>query len=81
LLWVAQETAPEALHTLSAVQVLRQVWEQQYLFDADRLRWRTADELPPAGARMDTPYDPDAHYGTKRTTSWVGYQVHLTPDR
>src|SRR5437588_6816764 len=25
-----------------------------------------------------SPYDLDAHYSKKRTTSWVGYKVHLT---
>lgn len=25
-----------------------------------------------------TPYDPEAHYSTKRSTTWTGYKVHLT---
>jgi transposase len=78
LLWLAQETPSAALRRLSAVQILRHVWEQQYIVDAGRMRWRTVEELEPAGARIDSPSDPDAHYGTKRTTSWVGYKVHLT---
>ena len=27
---------------------------------------------------IGSPYDPQAHYAKKHTTSWVGYQVHLT---
>ncbi len=27
---------------------------------------------------IGSPYDPDAHYAKKHTTSWVGYKVHLT---
>jgi len=27
---------------------------------------------------LDSPYDPQAHYAQKRTTSWVGYKVHVT---
>jgi len=35
-------------------------------------------ELAPAGERFDSPYDPEAHYGNKRSVTWVGYKVHLT---
>jgi transposase len=28
--------------------------------------------------RMDSPYDPDAHYGNKRSITWTGYKVHVT---
>jgi transposase len=80
LLWMSMATTPETVKSLPALQVLREVWEQQYVVDAGRLRWRTPAELLSAGARIDSPYDPDAHYGTKRSTSWVGYKVHLTPD-
>ena len=31
-----------------------------------------------AGGAVSSPYDPDAHYAKKRTTTWVGYKVHLT---
>jgi hypothetical protein len=24
------------------------------------------------------PYDPEVHYAKKRTTTWIGYKVHLT---
>jgi len=27
---------------------------------------------------MDSPYDPDAHFGNKRSITWTGYKVHLT---
>lgn len=53
------ETAPAGLRDLPAVETLRQVWEQQYILDEDRLRLRTAAELCRAGLRMDTPYDPE----------------------
>jgi transposase len=39
---------------------------------------RTARELPPAGKRFDSPYDPEARYGNKRRTTWTSYRVHLT---
>lgn len=74
--------APDAepwLRRLPAVETLRQVWVQNYSwFDEDHLRWRTADEIPPAGLYISSPYDLDVRYSRKRSTSWVGYKVHMT---
>jgi transposase len=68
--WLAQ---------LPAVETLRQVWVQNYTWlDADHLRWRTADEIPPAARYISSPYDRDVRYSRKRNTSWVGYKVHMT---
>ena len=39
---------------------------------------RSAKDLPPAGQRHDSPYDPQASYGNKRSITWLGYKVHLT---
>src|SRR3954468_13304687 len=39
---------------------------------------RKAGDLPPAGRRIDSPYDPEATFGNKRSTTWTGYKVHLT---
>jgi transposase len=70
------------LHDLPAVQILRAVWEQQYQREpggaAGAVRWRTAAELPPPGDRLESPYDPEARFATKRATVWRGYKVHLT---
>jgi transposase len=74
--------APDTPHWLCkipAVQTLRQVWIQNYAWTAQgTLRWRTSDEIPPAGRFISSPYDPDARYSQKRSTSWVGYKAHLT---
>jgi transposase len=40
--------------------------------------WRAKADLPPAGQMHNSPYDPDARYGKKRETSWVGYKLHVT---
>ena len=66
------------LRDLPAVLTLRQVWEQQYLTREKRCCLRTAEEVPPTGERMDSPYDPEARFSNKRSTSWTGYKVHLT---
>lgn len=73
-------TSPAWLRELPAVQVLRQVWVQQFyaLAPDAALRWRCADDLPPAALLISSPYDPDARYSKKRETEWVGYKVHLT---
>jgi transposase len=64
---------------VSTVEILRQTWMYQYYTDEfGRLRWRQAKDLPPAGLRMDSPYDPEAYFGTKRSITWTGYKVHVT---
>jgi transposase len=71
--------APDWLRTIPAVQTLRQVWIQNYTWsEHERLRWRTNDEIPPSAQYIGSPYDLDARYSQKRSTSWVGYKVHLT---
>jgi transposase len=70
--------APDWLRQLPAVEVLRQVWVQQYVVEHGAIRWRTAEELPPAGRRIESPYDAQAHFACKGSTAWTGYKVHLT---
>src|SRR4051812_9245872 len=52
--------APPWLREVPAVEVLRRVWFCQYYFDEGRVRWRRAADLPPAGQRIDSPYDASA---------------------
>jgi transposase len=70
--------APALLRQLPAVETLRRVWIQQFMLEADQVRWRSVDNQPPAEAKIVSPYDVEARYGTKRQTEWVGYKVHLT---
>jgi hypothetical protein len=47
--------------------------------DTLRVRWRTSAEgFPPALLRIASPYDPDMHFAQKRSTTWIGYKVHMT---
>ncbi len=71
---------PAWVREIPAVQVLRRVWTQQFSTpdEAGRVRWHTAEELPPAPELISSPYDPDARYSKKRETEWVGYKVHVT---
>jgi transposase len=60
------------------VQVLRQVWVQQFVVEDGILRWREKKELPPALMLINSPYDAEARYSIKRDIVWTGYKVHLT---
>jgi transposase len=84
-LWAAitSPDAPTGLVDLPMVQVLRQVWVQQFHRDSDgSLRWRSKDPggdgQPPASIRIDTPFDLDARRGVKRGMGWTGYKDHYT---
>jgi transposase len=70
--------APGWLREIPTVQVLRRVWVQQYMVMEGQIQLRSAQDLPPAGARIESPYDPQASYGNKRSATWTGYKVHVT---
>ncbi|MET7426406.1 IS1182 family transposase [Dactylosporangium sp. NPDC005555] len=78
---VADRRAPHWLREIPAVDVLRQVWIQQYTTsESGRVIWRDTDlhGLPPGRSRIISPYDTDARYSEKRGTSWEGYKVHIS---
>lgn len=84
-LWgkVTSPDAPPQLVELTAVQVLGQVWVQQYWVDGQgRVRGRGKDDKdggqPPASIRIDSPFDLDARRGVKRGMGWTGYKDHYT---
>jgi transposase len=70
--------APDAIRDVQMVQTLRDVWRVHYARDAGRLRWRPSSELPPVAERVQSPYDPEAHFSMKRQLQWTGYKVHVT---
>lgn len=70
--------APEAAREVPMVRTLREVWHVHYAREAGRLRWRSAAELPPVAERIQSPYDPEAHFSMKRQLLWTGYKVHVT---
>lgn len=73
-------STPAWLREVAVVDVLRQVWVQQYHApdDAGVVRWRDATALPPAAQRIASPHDSAARVSLKRKTVWTGYKVHLT---
>lgn len=75
---VSADEAPTGLPDLPAVQILAQVWAQQFKQEAGQVRWRSREEQPPLAEKIESPYDPEARYSKKRDTRWVGYKVHVT---
>ena len=70
---------PESLKGLSEIEVLRRIWKQQYDVEIDgERRARAPKEMPEAAHCIESPYEPEARYATKRGINWVGYKVHLT---
>lgn len=62
--------APEWLRGIPAVDIMRQVWLQQYWVEPGKICWRTEKEgIPSASQFISSPYDPQAHYARKYTTS------------
>ena len=73
--WLAQ---------VPAVEVLRQVWVQQYyrttVEGREVVSRREADDhgVPPGRFQLISPYDLDARYSVKREHGWAGYKVHFS---
>jgi transposase len=73
------QQSPAWLREVPAVETLRRVWVQQFYAESGKLCWREEKEgIPPSAVFISSPYDGDARYAKKNTTSWVGYKVHLT---
>lgn len=70
--------APEWLRALPAVDILRRIWVHNFVTLEGVVRWRQKDNIPPAALRISSPYDSDARYAHKRSTTWMGYKVHVT---
>ena len=70
---------PEEARGVAMVHTLRNVWRIHYAREGDGPpRWRSGSALPPVGERLQSPYDPEMHYSTKRQMEWSGYKVHVT---
>lgn len=70
--------SPSHLSKLKAIEILRHIWVQHYWINDDQVCWREAKDLPPCSIRLQSPYETDARYATKRSVAWVGYKAHLT---
>ncbi|MEM9504611.1 MAG: IS1182 family transposase [Cyanobacteria bacterium P01_E01_bin.43] len=69
--------------TLPKIQALKLMLERHYEYDADgelnaQVRWKPKKELPRAETGIESPYDIDARFRSRRGVNWVGYAVHLS---
>ncbi len=75
---VYAETRLPWLAELDAVETLRRVWLQHYHASEQGTPWRADQELPPSALLITSPYDVEARYSRKKSTTWTGYKVHFT---
>ncbi len=75
---VYASTSPTWLWELDAIDTLRRVWVQHYHASAQGTPWRADQELPPSALLITSPYDVEARYSRKKSTTWTGYKVHFT---
>lgn len=75
-----QAETPMTIRSLLSVEVLRQVWVQQYYWADGQSDWRHKDEhgFPPSGTMIASPDDLDARYSSKYGVGWTGYTLHVT---
>ncbi|WP_435011983.1 IS1182 family transposase (plasmid) [Tundrisphaera lichenicola] len=74
------------LRELPKVRVLRALWGRHFLRGevtpeggpTCQVSLKPLRDLPPASEGIESPYDPEARYRSKRGTSWTGYAAHLT---
>jgi transposase len=76
--WLWQDPTLRVLCQAPALDALRHIWLQNFYWQAEHLVWRRAADLPPAAVLLQSPYDVETHYSTKRSTEWIGYKVHVT---
>ncbi|WP_222940617.1 hypothetical protein [Hymenobacter sp. BT491] len=68
---IERDDQAAGLWQLPAVDILRRVWLQQFRVVDGQLRWRVEnqDELPPSAQLIRSPYDVEARFSRKRTTT------------
>lgn len=76
---LAPET-PKYIQKIESIEILRQVWLQQYYRQGEQVKWRDPKILgmPPNQILIQSPIDIEARNRTKRELNWTGYMVHLT---
>jgi transposase len=69
----------QGLRHLPEVALLQRVWDQQFVLGPDGQVQLCDPKAQPASSEViESPYEPEARYATKRDRHWIGYKVHLT---
>jgi transposase len=61
-----------------AVEILRQVWAEQYTTPPGPILFREKKDLDSSADLIVSPYDTEARFSIKRGMEWIGYKVHFT---
>lgn len=78
LLELLGDEQPELLK-LEQVETLEKVWQRHYTRREDgEVHWLPNAELERAATAIESPYETEARFSTKRDLSWTGYKVHLS---
>lgn len=72
------QSTPEEVKRTQRIKILKQVWDTHFDRTQEGIRWKDSKEFPRVAERIQSPYDPEMHYSTKRSTEWSGYKVHVT---
>jgi transposase len=64
---VQQAKEMEWIQKIPALQILSEVWRQQYRCEQEQVSRLTPKEMPPVGEWIRSPYDPEVRYGKKRS--------------
>jgi len=77
---IYQEDTSTKIRSLLTVEVLRQVWVQQYYLEKGQSYWRKKEDrgFPTSGTMIASPDDLDARYSSKYGVGWTGYKLHVT---
>ncbi len=68
-----------ALLKLKQAETLEKVWQRHYTRQEDgEVNWVANADLAKASTAIESPYDTEARFSTKRDLSWTGYKVHLS---
>lgn len=78
MLWAYAPEAPATVQKDPTVEILRQVWVQQYYIQDEDIFWRQSENVPPSERSIHSPDDVEARFSIQRQTEWLGYKAHLT---
>lgn len=68
-----------ALLKLAQVETLEKVWQRHYTRQEDgEVNWVANANLTKAATAIESPYETEARFSTKRDLTWTGYKVHLS---
>lgn len=78
LLELVSTSALDKLREHPSVVLLARVWQEQFERSVTGVKWRLGKSPATPDGPLKSPYEPEARFSQKGTTTWVGYKVCLT---